>query len=198
MCLLRKFATEGRQLTHNLLSEERSASPVSLRLTGREGVALGSRAEGWGSNEVQARPAHAEKVGVFPVLDDQTVFIIDELHLSGWEAGGKSPMCLNHPMAGDGSRMQVYILPDTLCSHHSVRLWITRSIGGVFQVCPVSFCSADLDFSRGGEARTVILFILELLHHMNVAVHVCVCVCLTCMSVPGSLGFTSVLAIFQR
>lgn len=91
MRLLRKFATEGRQLTHNLLSEELSASPVSLRLTGREGVALGSGAEGWGLNEVQARPAHAEKVGVSPVLDDQTVFIIDEPRLSGREREGSRP-----------------------------------------------------------------------------------------------------------
>lgn len=180
MCLLRKFATEGRQLTHNLLSEELSASPVSLRLTGREGVALGSGAEGWGLNEVQARPCsrrNGRRLPGFSVTNTQTVFIIDEPHLSGRGAGRKSPICLNHLMAGDGSRMQVYILHDTLCSHHSVRLWITRSIGGVFQVCPVSFCFADLDFSQGGSTHC------HIVHFGVIAPHECDCACVcACVS----------------
>lgn len=40
---------------------------------------------GQGLNEVQAHPAHAEKVTVFPRLHDQTLFLFEEPQLSAQE-----------------------------------------------------------------------------------------------------------------
>lgn len=112
--------------------------------------------------------------------------------------GARWPNCVYHRWAtserlGAGSRPFVWITQwqemgvECRCTYFMISfaritVWDCRLLEasvGYFKYVRLHFAPLT-QISPGGEARTVILFILELLHHMNVAVHVCACVSHAC------------------